>query len=494
MRLFPAALAALVATAFGAGAGPIGALARAQEEGESGEQQRSEEDLQAEAELRAALEKDPKNVAANVALGQFLYERGYAAEGLALLWRAVGLDAKDEGAATALIDDLLQENAGYAAAGDTMNADAQVARAAKILADFTAAGGADSKATRIRRVRVFSLLPGKEAEGYAAAKKLLTDEPADETLHVLFVEAATAAKQFEDGLDFYAKGPFEPWLSAWFTSELHVGRAHMYFNRYTDDEKTVQDYLEAEQLVLQSGRLHPQVFAAASERASRDRAWRGWTRLRQDRYDEAWDLFVSAWGRDPKNDNAIGGLRYLGDRLYESGELEKARELYRQACVIAPDRVDFWNNYALICRDCGHYEESYRAYLRAVALAPDDPRTINDCYLILLYHLHRDLDLAEREFIRAEDLVRAQFTAAQQGDDEGALASTRSVLGDVLVNLARLYSEQGRMQEAGEHWNELRAVDPGRPELPENGAEPPPQSVPPPKDPGAPAKPAGGGR
>jgi (p)ppGpp synthase/HD superfamily hydrolase len=103
-------------------------------------------------------------------------------------------------------------------------------------------------------------------------------------------------------------------------------------------------------------------------------------------------------------------------------------------------------------------------------------------------------NLAEHEFIRAEDLVRAQFTAAQQGDDEGALASTRSVLGDVLVNLARLYSEQGRMQEAGEHWNELRAVDPGRPELPENGAEPPPQSVPPPKDPGVPDKPAGGGR
>jgi tetratricopeptide (TPR) repeat protein len=492
MRLFTAALAAF---ACAAAIGPVGAFARAQEEGGgAGTPEQSAADAQEEEALRAAVEKAPQDVAANVKLGQFLYEHGNSAEGLALLWRAVGLDAKDEGAALALVDDLLQENAGYVEAGDSMNADAQVARAAKILADYTAAGGADSKAMRVRRVRVCELVPGQEGEGYAAAKKLLTDEPADESLHLLFVEAATAAKQFEDGLDFYAKGPCEPWLAAWFTSELHVGRAHMYFNRYTDDEKTVQDYLEAEQLVLQSARLHPQVFAAASERASRDRAWRGWTRLRQDRLDEAWDLFVSAWGRDPKNDNAIAGLRYLGDRLYESGELDKARELYRQACVIAPERVDFWNNYGLICRDSGHYEESYRAYLRGVALAPDDPRIVNDCYLILLYHLHRDLDLAEHEFIRAEDLVRAQFDAAKQGDDEGALASARSVLGDVLVNLARLYSEQGRMQEAGEHWNELRAVDPGRPELPENGAEPPPKSVAPAPDKDASGKPADGGR
>ena len=38
------------------------------------------------------------------------------------------------------------------------------------------------------------------------------------------------------------------------------------------------------------------------------------------------------------------------------------------------------------------------------------------------------------------------------------------------------------MQEAGEHWNELREVDPTRHELPENGAEPPPPSVAPAKD------------
>ncbi len=107
MRSFMAVLAAF---AFVAGAGPRAALARAQEEGaDAGEPQQSEEDAAAEAALRAAVEKDPKDVAANVALGQFVYDHGNGAEGLALLWRAVGLDAKDESAATALIDDLLRE-------------------------------------------------------------------------------------------------------------------------------------------------------------------------------------------------------------------------------------------------------------------------------------------------------------------------------------------------------------------------------------------------
>jgi tetratricopeptide (TPR) repeat protein len=432
---------------------------------------------EAESLLRAALDADEKSVEANGRLGRFLCNEGNSAEGLALLWRATSIAPKDAATACLLIDALLAEEAAFEEAGDSMNATSQVARAAKALADFAAAGGVADREITVRQVRVLAKTTGKEPESYALAKQLLTAEPADESLHVLFVEAVGAAKVFDEALDFYEKSAAEPWLKAWFESQVRVARAHMYFNRYTDDEKVAQDYQAAEELVLLAARLHPEVFEAASERASFYRSWRGWTRLRQERIDEAWDLFASAWGRDPKNDNAIGGLAYVGQRLYESGELEKARELYRQACLIAPARGDFWNNYGLICRDSGHYEESYRAYLRAVELAPDDGRTINDCYLILLYHLNRDLDLAERQFIRAEDLARAKLAQARQGDDEGEIADARNVLGDVLVNLARLYSQQGRMEEAGEHWNELREVDSTRHELPENGAEPPPQNV-----------------
>jgi tetratricopeptide (TPR) repeat protein len=117
-----------------------------------------------------------------------------------------------------------------------------------------------------------------------------------------------------------------------------------------------------------------------------------------------------------------------------------------------------------------------------MALAPDDSRIVNDCALILLYHLHRDLDLAERWFIRAEDLARDGMERAKRDEDEALLAEQSLVLGDALTNLARLYADQGRMQEAAEHWNELRAIDPTRPELPEHaGGAPPPSPNPPQK-------------
>jgi Flp pilus assembly protein TadD len=243
----------------------------------------------------------------------------------------------------------------------------------------------------------------------------------------------------------------------------------------------VQDYLDADKLVLESARLNPEIFDAASERASFYRSWAGWVRYtRQQRTEEAWDLFVSACGRDPTNNNAVEGLSWVGARLYEAGDLDQARELYRQACMVAPERADFWNNYGLICRDTGHFEESFRAYRRSMALAPDDPRIINDTALILLYHLHRDLDQAEKWFIRGEDLSRARLEQAKADGDDGAIAEQRGVVGDCLCNLARLYSEQGRMQEAAENWNELRDVDATRPELPENGGEAPPAPSPPP--------------
>ena len=48
--------------------------------------------------------------------------------------------AKDAATACLLIDALLAEEASYEEQNDTMNASAQVARAAKVLVDFAAAG------------------------------------------------------------------------------------------------------------------------------------------------------------------------------------------------------------------------------------------------------------------------------------------------------------------------------------------------------------------
>jgi len=426
---------------------------------------------EAESLLRAALDAAPADARAVTALGRFLCAQDQGAEGLALLYRALELDPGRLEAVLALADALLAERDWYFEQGDAGNADAQLTRARELL-DGRVRAGIGSRELDLRRVRVLSRGDDGAAEAFAIARALVTAEPGDQESLAALVDAATAARTFDEALELLARAGSPPWLEAWFSASTRAARATWNFNHYGDDELAVQDYLAADALVLAAARMNPEVFEAASERASFYRSWAGWVRYtRQQRTEEAWDLFMSAHGRNPDNDNAIEGLAWVGARLYEAGDLAQARELYRQACTIAPERSDFWNNYGLLCRDTGQFEESFRAYRRGMALSPDDPRIVNDCALILQYHLHRDLDLAERWYIEAEDLSRARLEAARRDGDEGAIGEQRLVLGDVLTNLARLFADQGRMQESAEHWNELREVDATRPELPENGGE-----------------------
>ncbi len=70
--------------------------------------------------------------------------------------------------------------------------------------------------------------------------------------------------------------------------------------------------------------------------------------------------------------------------------LEDARDLHVPLAAAATGSASVWNNYALLCRDTGAYEESYRAYRRALELQGPDPRLLNDTALVLHYHLMGD--------------------------------------------------------------------------------------------------------
>ncbi len=420
--------------------------------------------------LRAALDLAPKSSKVTAALGRVLYQSGESSEGMALLWHAIELGPKEIEPLVALVDALLAERDYFDEQGDSGNADASLTRARDVLGKVKGEPGATAIDFRLRRVRVLRCFDDGMKEAFEIASGLVAEQPDNLELHAAFTDTAAIVKEFDRALAWYEKAELPPWVTAWYSATLLASRASWNFNQYVDDEQAVKDYAAAEQRIVESARLNDQYFDAASERASFYRSWAGWVRFRQERIDEAWDLFMSAWGRNPQNDNAIRGLYWVCGRHYDQGNLDQAREAYRQLCNAAPDRAEFWNNYALICRDTGQFEESFRGYRRAMDLAPGDARVINDCALILQYHLHRDLDLAERWYIHAEDLSRASRAQAIDQGDEGAIAEHRSVLGDVLVNLARLYADQGKVAESAEHWNELRAVDATRNELPENGA------------------------
>jgi tetratricopeptide (TPR) repeat protein len=122
-----------------------------------------------------------------------------------------------------------------------------------------------------------------------------------------------------------------------------------------------------------------------------------------------------------------------------------------------PDRWGFlYNNAALAARDLGVqksqqgdaaaandlWERSYGYYEKAVALVPDDARIVNDCGLMLIYHLDRDLDRAQQLFERAIELGKAQLAAMPQDADPRDRERAEEAVGDAWQNLAVLAKEQ----------------------------------------------------
>jgi len=409
-----------------------------------------------------ALEAELATAAVDRALGRVLYAVGDPAEGLALLYQANQEDPEHLEGALHLIDALLSERDFAQSNGEPYSAESSLQQAEQVIAPHVEASP-DDRGLKLRQARVLSRTLERKEEAVPLYMQLLRETPDEQPLHQEFVKAVGDAKKFEQALGFYQGLEMDRALGLWYRGEVYVARAHHNFNRYLDDDQALHDYHEAERLILESGRAKSEWFASAGENASYHRAWAGWVLLRGEKWQDAWDHFRSALGRLPGNSSAIEGLNNLGAKFNELGQLDDARELYRQLTYHAPDRADFWNNYGLMCRDTGKYEEAFSAYRRAMKLIPDDPRVINDAALILQYHLFRDIDQAEQWLLQARDLARSNWDLAQ---DDAVREDQLLVYGDSLVNLWRLFDAQGRMEEASAMRVEMREADPARPELP----------------------------
>ena len=128
-----------------------------------------------------------------------------------------------------------------------------------------------------------------------------------------------------------------------------------------------------------------------------------------------------------------GGIYALGGRFMGAGSqrLDRAREFFQKVTKRHPTWGEAWNNLGFACRDYGVkleedepakarqlYEESYAAYTKAAAISTSDPRIQNDCGLMLLYHLKRDLDKAVAQFEKAIALGTEQLDDLGEKDDE----------------------------------------------------------------------------
>lgn len=133
--------------------------------------------------------------------------------------------------------------------------------------------------------------------------------------------------------------------------------------------------------------------------------------------------------------------------------LERTLKFNEAVCQSYPDRWGFlYNNAALAARDLGvqvanggnHpeamklWERSYQHYEKAVELSPTDARIVNDCGLMLIYHLDRDFDRARAMFDRAIEIGTEQLAELPESTSERDRQLLEEAVGDAWQNIAVL--------------------------------------------------------
>src|SRR5689334_7033778 len=305
------------------------------------------------------------------------------------------------------------------------------------------------------------ILERHERAGRAAAAtaRALEFAPADALLHARFARLALALggreRLLADYADFQARHP-EVALGIWYPAVQHY-EAGCELARGQRDGRAEFD--AAEGLFARAAALDPAIEPACTEYRAACRVGVGWSLLASDvqaseaAFHQAEEL---APGRElPAGlPSALDGLYRLA-RHWAEKDAGHASELFEELHRRAPTNAEWANNAgmalreaavelekrgraacsgksraeaeALLARARETMERSYRAYQDAVALAPEDVGFVNDCALILVYHLQRDTDQAEAMLRRAIELGEAQLPAlVRAASEEGLDAEQKS--------------------------------------------------------------------
>lgn len=155
-----------------------------------------------------------------------------------------------------------------------------------------------------------------------------------------------------------------------------------------------------------------------------------------------------------------GGLFMIGTALAEGSSqdaLRKALAFFEEIIAKHPGQLGpFYNNAGLAARDLGTavaasnpqeamqlWERSYQHYAKAVELVPDDPRIVNDCGLMLVYHLKRDDDKALAMFDKAIALGEEQLASLSEDASREQRQFLEEAVGDAYQNIAVLRRRNG---------------------------------------------------
>ncbi|MDP6424813.1 MAG: tetratricopeptide repeat protein [Planctomycetota bacterium] len=134
------------------------------------------------------------------------------------------------------------------------------------------------------------------------------------------------------------------------------------------------------------------------------------------------------------NDNAKI-LAFYADLAHKQNNVPASRDL-NHVSAIWHDTAQRWNNYAFLCRETGKYKAAYAAYRRGLDKAPQDPQLLNDCAVILQYHLQVDLDQARKMYENA--IAHGKRLLKRKKISNADKARYRQAVTDAKANLQKL--------------------------------------------------------
>ena len=158
---------------------------------------------------------------------------------------------------------------------------------------------------------------------------------------------------------------------------------------------------------------------------------------------------------DTYGNHFTGAAFAIHQALTESPDKALERTLSFNEAIVKrfPDQWGFvYNNAGLAARDLGVklaslgdepaakelWERSYQHYVKAVELSPTDARIVNDCGLMLIYYLNRDLDNARQLCERAIEIGTAQLAEMPEDVAQRDRHLLEEAVGDAWQNIAVL--------------------------------------------------------
>ncbi len=448
--------------------------------------------------LQKAAQLAPKDPRPFLWLAKTYKDQGLYAEGAAAGFKALAhLDestAKGERARAAL---LTSENLYGELTSLRRKEGSRISKASKDLANKLyetidpALGFPDTRGRAYQLYAWSSQWIGDPSEGFGVLTDALREEPEDFQLQQTFFNFIIANRKIGDALEFYrqwikdlAQESDSPKALALTNFYLGSTEAALGDNLRKEGDRRGANaaFAKAKQAFLRAAQLP--AFAKNSRiRAALTHISRADLAISAGELDQARKELAAAYKLAPEvaqvDPNGIdhyfdgarktyrGLLFKIGARLIGEG-LEKALNYWRFVTQKHPTWGPAWNNLGLTARDLGVriarsgqierakslWEESFAAYKKAVQFSGNDPRIVNDCGLMLVYHLKRDYPEARKLLHKAIEIGQAQLDEMPESDPnlEPRLREKRrrieEAVGDAWQNLGVLEENLGHPEKA----------------------------------------------